>query len=238
MATQWRLKIPHDEPLRVRVSLESMNRKTGPIPVTTSSSSTCPHSCTWFANGCYAETGWLGGRWRKVPEEGLPWVEFCTWVSRLPEGQLWRHNEAGDLPGFNEDVDKVLLRLLVSANRGRRGFTYTHKQWNPIFAWANRNGFTINISCDSEEQVDGLRREGAAAPLTMVVPTDSPNRFVTRGGNHVIVCPAQLREEVTCKSCGICAVAQRKAVVGFKAHGTGKGMVSRASVQRRLPLVV
>jgi len=71
---------------------------------------------------------------------------------------LWRHNEAGDLPGEGDDIDVPKLRALVQANRGKRGFTYTHKPVldNPQNAvaikCANQNGFTVNLSADSIEE--------------------------------------------------------------------------------------
>lgn len=225
----WRQESSKEEPLRVRYVRKSLNAKTGPIPVSTSTS-TCPPSCSWYGNGCYAEHHHIGARWRKTAVEGLTWEEFCLQVQKLPEGQVWRHNEAGDLPGNGEAIDVSRLMQLVSANTGRRGFTYTHKPWHPAIAQANRLGFTINISCDSLDQVEALRAEGVEAPLTAVVPSDAPARFCTPAGHHVVVCPAQT-SHLTCESCKLCAVPQRKAIIAFRAHGQSSKTVSRNSVQ-------
>jgi hypothetical protein len=40
-------------------------------------------------------------------------------------------------------------------------------------------------------------------------------------GRHVAICPATMRNDVQCATCGICANATRKAIIGFPAHGSG-----------------
>lgn len=44
----------------------SGNVKTGPIPVTTTSADSCPPTCSFKGNGCYAESGPLALHWRAV----------------------------------------------------------------------------------------------------------------------------------------------------------------------------
>jgi hypothetical protein len=60
-------------------------------------------------------------------DRGTTWDGFCESIARLPVGQLWRHNQVGDLPGENNTVNGSLLGQLAKANTGRNGFTYTHK---------------------------------------------------------------------------------------------------------------
>lgn len=237
----WRNTTPPNEPLRVRFSRVSHNVKTGPIPVSTSSPSTCPQSCGWYGRGCYAEYNHVARWWRATARTGLSWEDFCRAVAKLPAGQLWRHNEAGDLPGRGEDVDVHAVMRLVEANRGRRGFTYTHKspqQWGWLLRYANREGFAINISCDAFERLDALKLQfGRTVPLTVVVPSDWPQRSRTPAGHHVVVCPAQTTEGLTCHRCGLCGVSGRAAVVAFRAHGQSASRVSIGATNYRLPMV-
>jgi hypothetical protein len=60
------------------ISLKSTNKKTGSMVVTTSSQKTCPHSCPFKKNGCYADSGPLQIHWRKVTngERGLTYKKF------------------------------------------------------------------------------------------------------------------------------------------------------------------
>ena len=90
----------------------SSNAKTGPIPVTTTSAGSCPPTCSFKGNGCYAESGPLAlhGRALTNGKRGGTLAELCEKVAALPRHQLWRHNQAGDLPGFGGDLDPGAVR--------------------------------------------------------------------------------------------------------------------------------
>jgi len=210
----------------------SSNAKTGPIPVSTSSSETCPPSCPFAKKGCYAKAGPLALHWAKITQgnRGLIWEDFCDEISRLPRNQLWRHNQAGDLPGIGEQIDASALGALTKANRGRNGYTYTHKHGTEsnleAIRSANLNGFTINLSANSLAHADELA-EHNAGPVVVVLPSDQTKNTVTPAGRKVVICPATQRDCVTCATCGLCQ-KQRGAIVGFPAHGTAKKSVSIA----------
>lgn len=55
----------------------------------------------------------------------------------------------------------------------------------------------------------------------------------TPAGRHVVLCPAE-SHGLNCVSCQLCAQPQRKAVVGFRAHGQWK---SRIDGRLRLPVL-
>lgn len=214
---------------------ESSNRKTGAIPVTYSERGTCPPSCPHYRADCYAEDFYTRMAWDKVPQRGGTLEALCEAVAALPEGQLWRHNVAGDLPGEGEAVDPVALGEIVRANTGRRGFTYTHKKSPEALAWAahaTRWGFTVNLSADDAGEADALAEHG---PVCAIVPTDTPEKSYTPEGRTIIVCPAQTREDVTCASCGLCARPDRGIVIGFRAHGT-RARVADAKARRVIPI--
>lgn len=211
------------------LTLASGNAKTGSIPVSTSPSKTCPPSCPLRGGGCYAQSGPLAWHWRRVSqgERGTSWGKFTASIAELPAGQLWRHNQAGDLPGTGDAIDSRALAQLVRANEGKRGWTYTHK---PVVGdgniatgnrasvrHANRNGFTINLSANNLRHADELKAADCG-PVVVVVPGDSAHTVYTPAGNRVVVCPAQRSEGVTCADCGLCA-RQRSVIVGFLAHG-------------------
>lgn len=114
--------------MHVSLTLRSRNGKTGPIPVSTTSAETCSDACPLKGGrGCYVEGGKTALQWRKVSEgrAGMAWQAFCEAVAALPAGQLWRHNQAGDLPGEGDVIARQPLSALIAANQGKRGFTYT-----------------------------------------------------------------------------------------------------------------
>ena len=207
----------------------SRNAKTGPIPVTTTSEETCPDSCPLKSHGCYAESGPLALFWRKVTERkaGMAWQQAMAEIRKLPKGTLWRHNQAGDLPGTGDAIDKGAMMELIAANRGRRGFTYTHKpavagsQNAYLVAVANQSGFAVNLSADNLSEADQLADLGIA-PVVCVLPSDQVTAVKTPAGRQVAICPATISDDVNCASCGLCAMIDRKAIIGFPAHGTSK----------------
>ena len=227
----------------VRFTMKSRNEKTGPIPVSTTSDNSCPESCALKKSGCYAKHGRLALIWREV-NQGLwskDWKAFCADIAALPAATFWRHNQAGDLPGFGDKIDSRKLASLVRANHGRRGFTYTHK---PVLAdrsapnganladrnaanraavaHANANGFTVNLSADTLAQADALASLGIA-PVVVILdqPEGQRHDAVTPQGRVVVTCPATYRDDTTCASCQLCQ-RQRKTIVGFPAHGPGR----------------
>lgn len=221
---------------KVRLTLRSTNRKTGPIPVSTTASDSCPPSCALRGGGCYAEGGRLAIIWRSVERDGMDWFTFVDKVRGLPLGQLWRHNQAGDLPGEGEGIDTAALFSLVSANHGKRGFTYTHRTTTSLarsaIKWANDNHFVVNMSANSLAHADELY-DSHCGPVATLLPRDARQNTTTPLGRPVVICPAVTQEYVTCATCKLCAVASRKTIIGFPAHGARGRQVERIFNQQR-----
>ena len=242
----------------VTFTLRSDNVKTGPIPVTISPRSTCPSSCPYASKnegGCYAENYGLRFVWNDLDRANgatingkskprsmksiMPWGDMCGKIMDLPEDQIWRHDQAGDLPGKGGAINWPMLKALCEANatnrKGRRvkkrGFTYSHKDWTPSnlkkIREANALGFTVNLSCNSPAH---LETAPAGFPLVVVVPVSWPRVSKTVKGKKILVCPAQVTNAeipgiedrgITCRSCGLCqSQKEDRPVIAFRAHGT------------------
>ena len=186
------------------------------MPVSVSEKATCPKTCPFRGSGCYAEHGPINIHWSKVSSgaRGVPWSVFCDQIAALPPGQLWRHNAAGDMSDSHSE-----WRAVTAANRGRRGFTYTHRRRLGWIREANLGGFAVNVSCESLEDARNV--------LDMGLPAVVVTRGSVRAGD-VVVCPAVSRDGVTCLTCGLCANADRDVIVAFPVHGAG---VKRAAQQ-------
>jgi hypothetical protein len=214
----------------------SSNRKTGPIPQTYTSRDSCPPSCAHFRADCYAEDFYTRLTWDKVPARGTDLTGLTAAIKRLPMGQLWRHNVAGDLPGEGETVDAAALGEIVKANRGRKGFTYTHKHSPDAIQWAGHAtqwGFTVNLSADDAGHADELSAHGL--PVVAIVPMDTPKHSTTPQGRPILICPAQTTEYMTCALCALCQRADRRHIIGFRAHGTKAKQADRLA-RRVIPI--
>jgi len=210
----------------VHLTLKSTNAKTGPMPVSTTGRDSCPTTCSLRKNGCYADSGPLALHWDKVTrgERGMSWDSFCETIESLPAGITWRHNQAGDLPHVNGDIDSHAMAKLVMANKGKHGFTYTHhkptKHNAEFIQRFNKHGFTINLSAENLEQADSLA-DLNIGPVVTIIDTGMPKRMKTAKGRSVITCPATYKDDVSCFTCKLCA-KQRDSIVAFPVHGTSK----------------
>jgi hypothetical protein len=229
--------------MNYHLTLESGNQKTGPIPVSTTERSSCPPTCPFFDKGCYAKGGPLGIHWSQVSKQkrGGNLGAFTEQIRNLPQGQLWRHNQAGDLPGKGVNIARGALNRIVEANVGKRGFTYSHKpvtkhkraaENREAIREANARGFTVNLSGNNPAHADELVALGVG-PVVSVVPEGTPNKFVTPAGNRGVICPAQQRDDVTCAKCGLCSHANRKIIVGFLPHGQSKNAVNAIAKENK-----
>ena len=211
------------------ITLKTKNPKVGNMAATTSTAKTCPTSCPFKRNGCYADSGPLKLHWDKVTEgeRGDDWSTFIDKIKDLPTGSKWRHNQAGDLPGLDNNIDGNLLRQLTKANAGKRGFTYTHKpvlknaKNRQLVQKANKAGFTVNLSANNLREADKLA-ELNIGPVVCVLPVDHKGNTETPKGRKVVQCPATIDgKDASCDSCQLCQ-KQRSAIVGFPAHGASK----------------
>jgi hypothetical protein len=217
----------------------SKNEKTGPIPTVIVSRNTCPPSCGFYNDGCYARGGMVRIHWDRVNDNGISFASLLKEIKKLPHNQLWRYGVAGDLPGSKENINLKSLKDLVEANRGKRGYAYTHKnptilENNISIMYANDNGFTVNLSSNNAGQADEYLSLNIA-PVVTVMPHDNVEadwkNTKTPAGNLIVRCPAEYNKEITCSNCGgdkgaLCSRSDRNFVIGFTAHGVSKNKVS------------
>lgn len=225
--------------MRVHLTKVSTNVKTGPMPVSTTEKASCPDSCSLKGSGCYAESGPLGIHWNAVSngKRGSDWLTFCEEIKKLPRGIVWRHNQAGDLPGNGKELYPHMMHDLVIANRGKKGFTYTH--YNPsiginhtLIQNANNSGFTINLSAESYNEADQLADMGIG-PVVTIQAEGMPKTTYTPKGRKVITCPATYMDNVSCYTCKLCQ-KQDRPIIAFPVHGTSKKKANKVFMMKSL----
>lgn len=219
----------------VSLNPKSGNRKVGPIPVSTTEEASCPTECPLKDKDCYARFGPLGMHWRKVGEGGRGdnWTAFCNRVRQFVVGQLWRHNQAGDLPQRKDGkIHRGKAMQLSRASQHTNGWTYCHYDMTDAHNQAvvrdmNKNsGMTVNLSADSLTEADEYVKLDAG-PVVVTLPKDAPHRGnKTPEGLPIVVCPAQTQDDMSCDQCRLCQVKERKSIVGFLAHGTASKRLS------------
>ena len=123
---------------------------------------------------------------------GGSWSEFCAKVAALRPGRLWRYAQAGDLPGYDPQIDGTLLEELVAANTGKNVIAFTHKPvlGGDTVAVENRHliraaikaRFTINLSADNPAHADRLAELELAPVVTVLARaySDLPGNLFRR----------------------------------------------------------
>jgi hypothetical protein len=174
--------------------------------------------------------------WSKVKEGGRGdnWTAFCNRVRKFITGQLWRHNQAGDLPQRADGkINRRKAMQLSRASSHTKGWTYTHydptDQHNAgvIRDMNQAGGMTVNLSADSLAEADEYSALNIG-PVCVTLPNDVPDRGnTTPNGLPIVICPAQTVDEMSCEQCKLCQVRDRKSIVGFKAHGTASKRLSK-----------
>jgi hypothetical protein len=76
------------------------------------------------------------------------------------------------------------------------------------------------LSANNVAHADALYDLGIG-PVATVLPEAQTTNTVTPKGRKIVVCPATVRDDVSCATCQLCA-KQRDAIVGFPAHGSSK----------------
>lgn len=232
------------------IAKKSGNKKTGPIPVTTTDRKSCPTGCVHYRTTCYAEDDrW--GNWRLVGHpkgtavegtsklgRGLTLPEFLADLESLPLGTgKIRHNQAGDLPHLQGHILGADVRKISSTmSRFPDAWTYTHH--NPeiganlsIIQDATWLGLTVNMSADTLMEADRYRELNL--PTTLVVPEHHPRVSSTPAGHKIVVCPEQTKHVPNCKACPSnrwCASSDRKFIIGFRAHGKKKEAINERGI--------
>lgn len=218
----------------------SSNKKTGCIPQTYSSESTCSASCPFKGRGCYGEGIHTAHQWRRADNADdsravSTYEELREKALAACEKQrtlLLRHNVAGDIcrPGTSSiDMDHVLR--LAWAYRGLMAYTYTHAAPTAanhgLILVAKERGFCINQSCEQP----AVAARCAASGIPAVLAWDVAGRGMPApvDGVRFVQCPAQTRGK-SCRDCALCARANRKTVVVFDLHGNA-AKKARAAVE-------
>ena len=214
---------------------KSGNKKTGFMPVTYNSRLSCPDSCIFKNNGCYAENYHTRLNWDKVTsgERGGTFKELLNNIKALKPGTIWRACIAGDIPSNNKGViSRTYIKGITEANQGLKGYTYTHNRLDigeniSLLKTANKQGFTVNISTETEAAADNAVLNNLPAVI-VVKSTEKRRSWLTKNKNKILVCPAQDEtKNVNCIDCGLCQNRPKNLIIAFLAHGNMSKLIDK-----------
>ena len=82
------------------------------------------------------------------------------------------------------------------------------------------------MSANTPEHADQLAALNIG-PVVTVLPANQTENSYTPEGRKIVVCPATIRDDVSCATCKLCAVSNRTVIIGFPVHGTQKKRAAR-----------
>ncbi len=213
--------------MALRAVVKSGNRKLGPMAATYRTSDSCPDTCPFRNNGCYADGRIfaIANRFGEAEKKALTEL-----FKRLPKNGMVRHHVSGDLVTKQGKIDQkymALIRNLALKHPDVRHILYTH-----AWQWMSPDDlpFVVNASCETEEEIEQAVARGFEAVVT--VQENDPLLGQTVAGKKVIQCPQEYKPGVTCASCQLCS-RHRKSVVAFVVHGPGKKRAAQVVEEKR-----
>lgn len=206
---------------------DSSNPKIGKMAATYRNRESCPTTCPFMRNGCYAD-----GRIFAISEKyGTDKFDNLLALehSIRKDGAI-RLNVSGDFLDVNEQPDWDYINACNELAHRRPDIafiSYTH-------AWRQLSpsdfGFTVNASCETPEDLT----EAMAAGWQAVVVDDGTLVGSKVADRNVLQCPQQYREGVTCDSCRACAAdTPTRPVIAFLIHGATRNKAKKSLATQR-----
>jgi len=202
----------------------SNNAKIGKIATTYRAQTTCPSTCRFLPDnegGCYA-TGRINGMATKYAKD----TSIEEAVNKVKGASLFRDRVVGDVADDAGMVDYAYIDAvaLVGELADVPVFSYTH-MYNDMDIERIPTNYVMNASTETVGD--------AARAIDLGFPTIITNDNVVDGdlinGKRIVTCPAQTRDDVTCKSCKLCSKpSTRKYVIRFLVHGIARNKARKA----------
>lgn len=215
------------EPLARAVS-KSANRKLGLVATTHAAQTSCPTTCPFLGQGCYAERGPLGAfttRRLNAAAVGRSALEVAIAESDAIDtmdtvvGRPLRLHTVGDCSSDESAGIVSVAAERYSRRGGGRAWTYTHA-WRTVRrgSWGS---VAVLASCETPTDVEAAHARGYATAL--VVPSFRSWRRYNHGGVDLLPCPEMTGATRSCADCRLCfddaRLHSQKLTIGFAVHG-------------------
>lgn len=190
-----------------------------PVSATYRTEDTCSSDCVFNRDGkryCYAANGPGGGAFALANRAGKTVRQAFDRLRReSPTGAVVRHLVSGDIDGEYVREANLLHSLFRS---DLKGYGYTHKWKEGWIAPLDVEGWTLNASCESVEDIEKALANGWQAVVESPVGNSLAGQRVQ--GRRVVTCPNQRDNRVKCSDCNLCSSdTATRPVVEFLLHG-------------------
>lgn len=214
------------KPLTLATPVSTNKKLAGrrPIATTQRDSSTCAADCVFMRDDgdgvvrprCYASSGPGGGVFALVNRSGSDSTvrELRKIKDLAPQCAVVRHLVSGDV-----DPEYMTMANSIHADRpDLDGYGYTHKWREGWLSPAFATGWTLNASCETQEDVEKALADGWQAVIESPVGDSLAGQRIA--GRRVVPCPAQEDDRVKCSDCRLCRMnTESRPIVEFTLHG-------------------
>lgn len=212
--------------------------KVGDVSATYVTQATCPATCPFLGNGCYAENGFTGGfitkRLNRNVDQALTLLDLArneaAAIDHLTGERDLRLHIVGDSPTVEGTRLLALAAERYIARGGMRVWTYTHAwRYVPREAWG-----PISVLASCETPADIMEAHALGYATAIVTERHPGRRAYALGPLNILPCPEQT-SGVTCADCRLCTDEARlrdeSLTIAFAAHG--KPVTAMAAIRER-----
>lgn len=209
------------------------NKKTGCLGTYRPVGATCPDSCPFLNNGCYAQGGNVNPHQRRASSEIRNSLNSAALALALGAvtGEIVRLHVSGDFAIENGDEKEVDVDYIIglleicealdaSGFDGVFGYTYTHIEREKIAPYVALLDGYISVMYSDHFDAGGA----------VVWPHDDIDKLREKTNAKVYMCPNQRTDgRVKCIDCGICfdQPETRNRLVAFDPHGSSEKRLKR-----------
>ena len=213
---------------------------TGNVSATSAAQESCPKTCPFYKNGCYAEDGPQGAfvtsKLNKAAAAAAASaldvaIAEAAAIDKLSGKRALRLHVVGDCA---TDETAEIVSAAAARHRAKAGrpvWTYTHAHVDvKRESWGN---VSVLASCEKTSELAAARARGYATAV--VVSEFKTDKLYVDGGEKILPCPEMTGRAASCEDCRLCWDDARLRAAGitiaFKAHGAKKAKVTDKLIQ-------
>lgn len=205
---------------------------------------TCPKTCPFMGEGCYAQMGLMAMHTNRLDRDAAGMttgqvakveakaIDESYKGGKVPENRNLRIHVAGDCRTARAASTIAAAVARWQKRGGGRAWSYTHAHKNIKRSYWGT--ISVLASIESVSQVPDVRKQGYA-PAIVVSEFENEKAFTIKDCDTTwIPCPAQTSpggKTIGCTDCGLCMKAdwlfETNRGIAFSAHGAGQKKIKR-----------